>query len=188
MNQQRPGEGLTLPGAFNLLYIVMAGYSTCLTVFVRHSFGREALGINGVAALVVLILYSSCYPFSRGMGCLLWLWFVALVMQRLCTALVYARGHWIHSHSSGYPWLGYAVPFVRKHKTAIACEFLALCALGGFLMDWDLALGQFVFFGAWTVLLKTNLDEQMERRRLFRMRDAEIEQRTLVERYRAGDF
>lgn len=187
MNHHRPFDGLTLSRMFDWLYVALAGYATCFTVFTRRRFGREALGVNGVAALIILIVYSSCYPYSRGMGLFFVLWFVALILQRLCTVIL-ARRRSVHSHCTGYPWLGYMVPFVRKYMTAVFIECLVLFVLGVFLMPVDFALGQFVFYGAGSVFLKTGIDEDIERRRLFRMRDAEIEQRSLADRYRTGDF
>ncbi len=46
--QQPQGEGITLRGGANLLYLLASGHATCITVFTRHSFGIDALGMNGL--------------------------------------------------------------------------------------------------------------------------------------------
>src|ERR1700686_4374451 len=107
----------------NLLYLLVCGHAACFTVFTRHSFGVETLGINGVAALGLMLVYI-CFTGSPAMLPFLAIWFVALALQRLTTFVRSRRGWYEHSRYEGYLWLGFLVPFVRRVEGAKFCEML----------------------------------------------------------------
>jgi len=164
----------------NLLYLLVSGYATCFTVFIRRNFGTEALGLNAAVAFIIMMGYTAVHPGSR-MGFFVMLWFVMLVAQWLNTMLCRARGIVVHSRYDGYPRLGFAFPFVRAERTAKTIECLACVLIGGLLFEVDQSLGVFVMFGCFGLLLRLAIDDEIDRKRLQRMHDAEIEQSYMME-------
>ena len=185
--QQQQRDGNSMRSSMNLLYLLVCGHSACFTVFTRHSFGVEALGINGVAALGLMLGYI-CFTGSPAMLPFLAIWLVALALQRLTTFVRSRRGWYEHSRYEGYPWLGFMVPFVRRVQVRKVCE-MALCLTAGtFLLGVDQGLGQFVFFGFFSLMGKAAIEGQIDQNRVQRMRDAEIEMRQLVDQFNGRDF
>jgi hypothetical protein len=179
---------LDVRAGMNLMYVLVSGHATCVTPFVRRNFGRDALGRNGVVALVILFCYMAAYPRHVVLQQFTMWWFVMLVLQRLKTMYLISRGRSPHSRFDGYPYVGFLLPFVKDHKGAWIIEFLALVACGSWLSSIDAPLGKLILISAVCLLVKTGFDEEIVRRRLQTMRDAEIEQRVLLDRYRRGDF
>ncbi len=174
--------------AVNLLYVLVSGHATCVTPFVRRNFGREALGRNGAVAFVILFFYMAAYPRHFVLQQFTFWWFVMLVLQRLKIMYLVSRGRSPHSRYDGYPYLGFLLPFVKEYKAAWIIEFLSLMACGVWLSTLDAPLGKLIIISAVCLIVKNAIDEDVVRRRLQSMRDAEIEQRVLLDRYRRGDF
>jgi hypothetical protein len=185
--QQQQRDGNSMRSGANLLYLLVSGHSACFTVFTRHSFGVEALGINGVAALGLMLGYI-CLTGSPAMVSFLAIWFVALALQRLTTFVRSQRGWYEHSRYEGYTWLGFMVPFVRRVEGAKLWEMLFCLMAGAFLLGIDEALGRFVFFGFFSLAGKAAIEGQVERNKVQRMRDSEIEMRGMVDRFNQRDF
>ncbi|HEY4313313.1 MAG TPA: hypothetical protein VGN12_27935 [Pirellulales bacterium] len=175
-------------GAVNLLYVLVSGHATCVTPFVRRNFGREALGRNGAVAFVILFFYMAAYPRHFVVQQFTFWWFVMFILQRLKTMYLVSRGLSPHSRYDGYPYLGYLLPFVKDPKGASIIEFLALLGGGMWLSTVDAPLGKLIIVSSVCLVVKNAIDEDIVRRRLQSMRDAEIEQRVLLDRYRRGDF
>ena len=98
------------------------------------------------------------------------------------------QGYSIHSYYAGTPWVGFLLPFVKKYETAIVVE-IAVCILGSmWLREYDKALANFLFFGAFSIAFKSGIEREIVKKRLQRMRDAELEQQHMLDRYRRGDF
>ncbi|HEY4308995.1 MAG TPA: hypothetical protein VGN12_06045 [Pirellulales bacterium] len=115
-------------------------------------------------------------------------WLAMLVLQRISTAIARRRGAIIHSRYVGYPWFGFAFPFIREYRTAQQIEAVACIAVGGFLCKFDLPLGQFVLFGFFGMIAKNGIEDEIERKQLQRMHDAEIEQQHLMDLRNRRDF
>lgn len=189
MQHQHAPPGMSSFGSgFNFLYMLASFQATCFLPFTRHSFGAESLGINGLGALAVMTVYLAMHPRSEFLSLFWCLWWIALIYQRIRTFWLYRRGMALHSHFVGHPWLGYMVPFVKKFTTAEFCEVLICMGLGFVFRELDKSFGDFVILGAISLAIKSTIETSVERARLRRMRDAEMEQRDLLERYRRGDF
>jgi hypothetical protein len=187
-HSQQQGGGLTFRDSVNLFYVLVSGHATCVTPFVRRNFGSEALGRNGAVAMLTIVLYMMVYPRHRILVDFGAVWFVMFVLQRVKTGWLLRQGRVLHSRDDGYPWLGFLIPLVKRDKTARVIEFFALFALGTWLSDYDTALGRLVGLSAVSLAIKTGIEEEVFRKRLQGIRDAEIEQRALVERHRRGNF
>ncbi len=188
MHNNHQHNPFDMRAAVNLMYVVVSGHATCVTPFVRRNFGREALGRNGAMAFVILFLYMAAYPRHVALQQFTLWWFVMLVLQRLKTGYLVSRGRSPHSRYDGYPYVGFLLPFVKDHKGAWIFEFLALLGCGIWLSSLDAPLGKLIIVSAVCLIVRTAIDEDIVRRRLHAMRDAEIEQRVLLDRYRRGDF
>jgi hypothetical protein len=175
-------------GVVNLLYVIVSGHATCVTLFVRRNFGREALGRNGVVAFLILFIYMAAYPRHLMLRQFTFYWLAMLFLQRLKTMYLVSRGLSHHSRYDGYPYLGFLFPLVKGHRGASLVECVVIMGCGIWLSSLDAPLGQLIIVSAVCLLIRTAIDESIVRRRLQAMRDAEIEQGVLLERYRRGDF
>lgn len=190
MNQQMQGPpgAIGMRNAMHLASLVINGHATCLTVFLRHSFGSEALGVNGIAAILVMVFFMAMYGGSQGMECLFGLWFVMLVLQRMRTFWLAWKGVPLHSLYTGYPWLGNLLTLGLSNSAARFVEMLVCLVAGAAISAKDPQLGNFVALGFVSLMLQNGIENRVDRMRLRRMRDAEIEQRFLLGRYRDGRF
>jgi len=185
--QQQQSDGVSLRTSANILYLFLGGHSTCFVVFTRHSFGVDALGINGLAALGIMIAYL-CHTNSPAMLLYIGIWFVALAVQRAITFARRCTGWFEHSRFEGHLWLGFLVPFVRHVQLAKIWEAVFCGIAGMFLCDVDAALGEFILVGFFSLLARASLDAAIDRKRLQHMRDAQIEMEHLVDRWKQRTF
>jgi hypothetical protein len=176
--QQTPSEQITVRGSFNFLYLLLSGHVTCLTPFLHVGFGSEALGINGLAALVVILLYAT-YTGSTVMVNFLYVWLFMMLVQRIKTGSMRRQGHVIHSRYDGFPHL--ATRFVKSEQAARVLEAFMCGVIGILLMSYDEALGAFIAIGFLSMMFKLAIERRIDEVSVQRMRDAEIEQRWLVE-------
>ncbi|HEX4132934.1 MAG TPA: hypothetical protein VHZ24_23075 [Pirellulales bacterium] len=177
------GGSLSLRDSFNLMYMLASAHATCLTPMMRHSFGVEALGWNGLGAFLVMGVAMMAAPGADMKSLFCW-WLMAFMLQRLRTMKLVRNGWVAHSRYDGYPWLALQLPLVHDERTAKTIEPF-LCLLGGMLLyPISEAVGQFVLLGIGSLSIKLSIERQTERVKLQRLRDAEIEQRSLIERYR----
>jgi hypothetical protein len=178
---QSESNGWSPSQTVNLVYLVATAHATCLTVFLRDSFGAEALGVPGIAAFLLLFVTVG----ATGSPDLLFfslLWFIALIVQRLQTL----RNGWcgIHQHSryAGYPAATrLCCPFVTDERVLQRLEPVLAAVLGGLvLLLWSNDIGQFVLWGAGSLAIRMVLDQFTHHRRLQQLHDAELEQQVLL--------
>lgn len=185
---QFPRGPFSMDEIANIAYLAINSFATCFTPFVRHTFGRETFGLNVLGAGLILWVYCGLHPGSGAMIDFSGTWFVLLMIHRAKTARLERKGAVIHSRYSGRPWLGHLFGMVRKDQTAVFMEGLCCLLLGCLLTEYDPIVGLFVMAGSVALWLKNGFECRVETSRLRRMRDAEIEQRYLADRYRKGDF
>lgn len=165
-----------------MLYFLVNVHATLITPFLRSGFGNNALGFPGLFALVLLLLCMGKEP-----KMLLWLfaWLVAVIVQRLETFRLLRKGVAIHSYYSGYPSVAMRCPFVRKEKTAfLLIEPMTCAVLGALLCQYSEFMGAFLMAGFLSLPIRAAIEHEVYRKRVERMRDAEIEQRWLADRFR----
>lgn len=186
---QNPGDLLNPRQGMNLLYWLATGHATCFTVFLRHSFGTEALGRHGITALIIILLYA-CAVEEPLMLTFFWVWLAALILQRLRTFSLFRKGVVWHSRYAGYPFLAMRSPFVKTEGAAKTLEPL-FCLIGGALLcPLSEKLGVFVLTGFVSLLVTRGIETQLVANRRRAMRDASIEQRHMASLFRGetNDF
>ncbi len=172
--------------AFNALWMVANGGSMCLLPFLRHRMGSNAIGWNGVFALIFMWVYGDAAqcPEIIGFFCV-WIFFV--LVRRIESVKLARNGVVIHSRYAGDPLIMRLLPFIKR-KDATAAE-IALCLLiGGLTYTASPSLGGFILTAAICLLIVGAIEEQAFKNRVTAMRDAAIEQRAMAEAYRNGQF
>lgn len=187
--QQRsqPGDRLTLGESFRGLNIAANAHACTITPFLRTDFGSEGIGMHGLVGAGMILAwgcYFNCYP----MFIYFLAWMAACAVQRVRTYLNWRRGVIIHTRYNGYPWLARRFFPRVSEANAKAVEAFACLAFGGLLAQFWPPLGWYVMSGFASIMFTEAVMVELTRRRLQAMRDAEIEQRYLAEKYREGRF
>jgi hypothetical protein len=185
--QERSNKANNMRSSANLMYLLLCAHSACFTVFTRHSFGVAALGLSGSAAFGLMMVYICCTG-SQAMALYFFVWFVAFALQQLANFVRARRGLYEHSRYEGYPWLGFLVPFVKRVEGAKLIEMLLCLMVGTLLLGVDQSLGQFVFFGFFSLIGKAAIEGQIEQNRVQQMRDAQIEMRQFADQFNNINF
>lgn len=188
MNQQHQTDDHDMRGAFNLTYGLLNSYASCLTPFLRTDFGKEALGLNGLAAGFLIMAWGS-FANSEVMWIFFLLWILAMLKQRIKGIQNCRNGVVVHSRYNGYPWLSFKLFPRLKDETQARGADAWLCIIGGMTLTYlDPALGWFIGVGGFALLFVEAMIVELRKKRLEAMRDAEIEQRDLADHYRNGRF
>ncbi|HEY2787364.1 MAG TPA: hypothetical protein VGJ05_20580 [Fimbriiglobus sp.] len=174
-NEQQPDDKLTMKGSFNVLLYGAQVHAACVWPFLRLGMGVEALRWHGPAAFVLLCLLGCA---SQSMLIYLAVWLVFVARQRIKADPAQ------HSRYTGYPVVAIRIPGFRTEMKAKAAECL-LCLLAGIaLMPLDEAVGAFVAAGCFSLAIVEGIGREVNRMRVQRMRDAQIENQMLAERFR----
>jgi len=187
--QQRsqPGDMLTLAESFNGLNVVANAHACTVTPFFRTDVGSEGIGLHGLIGAGMILgwgCYANCYP----MFIYFLVWMVAVAIQRVKTFLNWRRGVIVHTRYNGYPWLVRRFFPRISEANAKAVEAFACLGIGGLLAQFWPPLGWYVMAGFASIMFTEAVIAETAKRRLQAMRDAEIEQRYLAEKYREGRF
>ncbi len=178
--QEQDSRFGSMADSTNLIYLVTTAHATCLTVFLREKFGSEALGIPGVCALLLLLItvgLTGSPDLLLFGGC----WFIALIVQRSQTLHNHWKGLRLHSRYAGFPAATrLCFPFVSDERVLQRLEPVVASGIGGLLWLCSPAVGQFVLWGAFSLAIKTGLDQFSHHRHLQQLHDAEIEQEVLL--------
>lgn len=182
--QQQPQQpDIDLKGAFNVFYLVFAGLATTVTTFTRRDFGKEALGVAGLAGFVFILVYGAVMHVPE-MIIYLGVWMVSVLVQRARQFRMWLDKRIVHSRYGGYPWLGFRLN--RKAKTEVKAkeaEALFVIVAGGLLTQASLGVGLYVVLAGVAAVFVECLHVETRKKQLQDMTDAEIEQRALAEDY-----
>lgn len=186
--QTTPGDRVTMAGSFNGLYMLSHAHAVTCTVFLRSDYGREGIGMFGLAGGLLILgygCYANCYP----MFIYFLLWMAAVICQRIRQFINWRRGRvFIHSRYNGYPYVSkWLFPRMTELNARGVDAFLCL-AIGGLLFQFCKPLGVFVMMGFLSIMFSEAVMVEGTKRRLQAMRDAELEQRYLAEQYKSGQF
>lgn len=185
---QQPGGGIGIRESFNIFYILVRGYAACVAIFLRRRFGAEALGLSGVMAVLIMVVYLSAHSESRGMSSFFCLWWILLAFQRLGHFNRRRKGIILHSQFDGESLIGVAFPFLNVNDLPLLLDVVICLGVGWLLRGQDAALGNFIFWGGIALLVKGLIDNGIEGKQMQRMYDAEIEQRGRLARWRQRKF
>jgi hypothetical protein len=176
-NPQRQNDPFNARTGINLVGLAANGYATTVTPFLRRGMGSEALGVNGVVALLIIIGYAGVTN-SPEMISFLLAWVGALIFQRAYGFNQRRKGQICHSRYAGDAVVGRR--FAKSERVArevvepLICGFVGVC-----LWPWSEPVGRFVLCASFSLLVSRGLDTQVTRNRLQKMHDAQIEQRYL---------
>jgi hypothetical protein len=175
---------------FNFLAGLCGLHSMTVAVFLRRGIGAELLNRRGGLAILLLgaAAVLSAEPALWGyLGAFLF----ALMLQRAHTAALERQGARIHSRSVGTP--GLAMLFTRDERRArtVFEPLLLLGAgvvLGVLAQEWPmpglLAVAGWLWLGIGTMTFDQALIDAIDDRRVQMMRDAQIDNEQLMERFR----
>jgi hypothetical protein len=186
-NQQNPQSmRFKNEDAFGLLYFLSNIHATSIATLIRRDFGREALGWNSFLAMF-LIFFVYAATADAALLAYLGVWFFCQIMQRIRTFRLLRSGAVMHSRYAGYPYVAMHVPFVRSQTTAMGLIEPMLCLIGGtMLCTVSVNLGGYIMLGFLSFMIRNGIETEIRRKRLERMRDAEIEQRWYSNAHKHG--
>lgn len=171
----------------NVGYLILSGFSNCFTVMLRHRFGGQAFGLNAVASIVIMLLFMMSFPASIGLPNFFFVWWIAILCQRVGHFARRVRGIVLHSRYDGEPWIETFLPRLGTHVPRVL--EIALCAWAASdLAATDPGFSRLCLSGAAALAAKWLIDGHVDHQRVQRMHDAEIEQRSLVDRWSRGGF
>lgn len=171
---------------FDIFFMLVSGLASCLTPLSRRNFGRS--GMNAGAGFLIYVLYLAMFPEVDSLFGFFGCWLLAALWNTWRTASRARKGVHYHSRYSGDPWIGRFLPWVRKESVLLTLEWLLWIAFGLAMLEPDRAFGNFILTCAIALLIKNMVEGQVIHNRLLAMRDAELEQIYLVDRFRQGDF
>lgn len=183
--QQKPGP--TMNDYLGWLYWLCDVYRCIPGPFLRYGQGAQAYDLRAAAALLVMFTLAAA---ERDGGLLLFLgvWLVALAYRRFQGFRLRQKGVMIHSRYAGEAWLAMQVPFVRSERTATGIIEPTICLLAGaMLCPLSVNLGALLMVGWLVLLVRDGIEREIDRKRLERMRDAEIEAAWYGDRFRRGE-
>ena len=185
MSQQPEPSGFDhdFRNSVNWLYLLANAHATCITMFIRHSFGTNVPGFSGLFAILMMLLVMG----ESGDITMLWFlyaWLIALVCQRLRTGYLYARGHREHSEYSGWPFVAMRIPFTKSESQAKNQEPSLCLLLGLLLCPLSPTVGLFVMAGIVSLTIVRCMNQFAISRQVTAMRDMQIEQQAMSERMR----
>jgi hypothetical protein len=175
---------------FNFLAGICGMHSMTVAVFLRRGIGAELLNRRGGLAILLLVA-AAVLTAEPALWCYLGAFLLALMVQRGNTAALQRQGERIHSRSVGRP--GLAMLLTRNERTArtVFEPLLLLGAgvvLGVLAQEWQmpglLAVAGWLWLGIWTMTFDQALIDALADKRVQAMRDAQIENEQLMERFR----
>ena len=185
-HQQQHGNS-DMNGGFNALFNIAYGHAIIMIVFLRSNLGREAVGFYGIFSLALIFLWGGLTN-SFAMFIFLGAFVLALISQRMKTFTNERKGILLHSRYNGDSVVSKRL-FPRMSDLNLRGMDAFLClVIGAVLTIVDKPLGVFIGLGCISILLTEQISREIYRKRMQAMRDAEIEQRYLAERYRSGRF
>ena len=183
-NQNQKQQEFGMRESCNLLYALAKIHAMSFWPIIRRDFGTDALGRPAGFALVLMLLVGGLGRIPE-MFPYVGLWLFMLLYQRSRTMKLVKQGTVWHSLYEGYPAVALGFRFVRSEAKAKQFIEPMLClAVGVALTDFSQGLGIFVMAGCVSMAIVDGINREIDRKRLAAMRDAEIEQRWLVARYR----
>lgn len=190
-DQQPKQNGFGRPGmgdSFNALYFLASCVALCFTPLLRRDFGRNGIGLAGLGA-GFLILFWGGYSHTIALWYYFIAWLLALIGQRIRTFRNTIKGYMPHSYYAGDSWLVYKLfPRIKSEGNARAVEAFLLLGVGGLVSLASKPFGWFIMAGFPAILFLEAIRTEYTRSQLQAMRDAELAQRELAERYREGRF
>jgi hypothetical protein len=184
-DESRLPLGERMNGHVNVILILCSALALPSVVFLHRDLGSRFVGPRVLLTIVLILLAPSFWPngdphvVTWFLGAFLWMCFVA----RCRAANREARGEWIHRYYDGYPRLLRFFP--RSGEAGFKRMEIFIVFAGAFsLMPVSEALGGFLIFSAIGLAISGIAADSAIKDRISAMRDQQIENQNLVERFR----
>jgi hypothetical protein len=155
-------------------------------VFLHTRFGRRYLGIQALAALVAIPIYSLFWQGQNldAVWLFFWLYLLGCLLAKADVARRESRGDVEHSYYSGRPLLMPLFRHIGEADTKRVWE-PALVVLGGAILRvQEPPLGTYLMLAGIGLGISEGMKHAIRRNRVTDMNDAMVEQRNLMERFR----
>ncbi len=184
MQQQQEPQAFDIRTGFSIFHYLTAAHAMAILPFIRKDFGREFFGMPALGSAVMMVALAG----EDGiMMTYFYAWLGMLAIHRVRALQAERKRNAQHSRYSGWPWLGFMVPFTKGEVSAKAGEVIPLVLIGAALCPMSETLGGFVLMGIVSIPCSTAINLRIEETRARNMRDRMIEGRQLARRVR-GDF
>jgi hypothetical protein len=173
-SRQHDEQGMSPGEAMNWLYGLASIHAMCILPFIRSRFGTQAIGVNALFGLVVMVVVAvQCRDpvIFNYIG----LWLLVVLIRQGEARSRKRKGLIQHSQYAGYPWVTAWIPLVRNEQAARGLDPLVCLAIGTAMMPISENLAKFICFGFVSILVKEGIEQAIVNRRVERMRDAQIE-------------
>lgn len=142
-------KGMTPQQVMGLLGLAVNGYCAALWPFLHYNIGASAFGFGGLAAMGVMTLFMVYWQVPQ-MIVYSQIWMALMIVHRVGSLALWARGRREHSHYDGDTLLGLVVP-CGEPFIKLVVEPLAVLGLGYYLSS---GIGLFLMGGGGALALR----------------------------------
>jgi hypothetical protein len=187
-NPHETSNRSTGPSPLNVLAFVARVLEASVVVFTRVRFGERYLAGHALLAMpaMFLVVGAQANQNSDDLFVFMSVWALAYLCARADVQKRRRRGDMEHSQYNGFPILAKLRPFRRlgERQVKLALEPIVIFLFSAFVCEWNEAIGGFMMWGAAGTMVTSAMSQAQERQRLTDLRDTQIEQRNLAERFR----
>ena len=191
MDQQQHNSENEIPYFGILLALLLRSLCATVEVFLHKpdSFGERYAGLQVGVGFLLILLYPVFYWQGHdptGLLIFLVLYVLMLMWVRLKTFLRVRRGgHQPHTLYAGTPRLSRIVWRFSEETIKRWIEPIFVIFIGGLLVDLlNEPLGGFLMIAGFALLATTNLAAGDDHRRVMRMNDSYIQQKTIIQQFK----
>lgn len=179
MNNDTPDAVSGTDSGINfLLWVVPAAFVRSVTVFTRHDFGSDYIGVPGVFTLLTIPIFAGIFPHLDPTPLMFHLAaYVAMILvARVRILYRWWRGIHYHSRYSGRPWLCTLFPLLNEPFTKTWIEPPLVIGASLLLVDWNEGFASHLFWAGVALWVTEIADDLSARRELQTLRDGYFEQ------------
>lgn len=187
--QEGPGFFQQTRNALTVVEFVARTFAVTVEVFIHKpsTFGERYIGLQGAAAILLILLYAAFWEGHDVSGLLHFLLaYVGMCMiVRGCTLIRRWRGgSQEHSAYTGYPRVWRFFPRLSEERVKCMVEPAMVVLIGAALTEFSPPLGCYVMLSAVGLFIATNLSVGRMRQRAMDMNDASVDLRRVAEHWR----
>jgi len=188
--QQNPSGPIQVKAVLSWVAFICAALAVSMEVFLHRSrsFGTRYIGLQGAAALPIILVYTMFWP-GHDVSLVLDFLIAYVVMCFFARIGVIARirqsGPREHSRYNGTPRLMRVMRRLSERTVKLAVEPILVFTVGTLILPTSEPLGFYFMLGAFGLLVSVYLSDGFDGQRAYDMHDAFLDQRQIVERFRS---
>lgn len=165
---------------------VARSWAVTVEVFLHRRFGERYIGLQAVAAIPLVLLYTLFWNGHdlRPMFVFLAAYLALCLAARIGVALRRRRGPQLHSYYTGQPRLMRVLPRLSEFAIKRAVEPALLLVAGALTRAANKPLGTYLMLAAAALVITATLAAECERRQGLDLYDSYVDQRQASERFR----